>query len=210
VLLYYITDRTQFSGSENQRRVRLLDRMAEAARCGIDLVQLREKDLPARDLESLAQSAVEIVRASGSSTRLLINSRTDVALAVGTDGVHLRSHDISPADVRKISRQVEAEAELAVGVSCHTEQDVTAARDAGAQFVVFGPVFEKPGAPESAVTGIARLRSACRQGIPVLALGGITVENAASCIEAEAAGVAGVRLFQEGELAKTVKTLREL
>jgi thiamine-phosphate pyrophosphorylase len=208
VLLYYITDRTQFSGGENQRRVRLLDRMAEAARCGIDFVQLREKDLPARDLESLAQSAVEIVRASGSSTRLLINSRTDVALAVGAHGVHLRSHDISPADVRKISW--EAEAELAVGVSCHTEQDVTAARDAGAQFVVFGPVFEKPGAPESAVTGIARLRSACRQGIPVLALGGITVENAASCIEAGAAGVAGVRLFQEGELEKTAKTLREL
>ena len=83
MLLYYITDRAQFAGGENQRRVQLLDRMAEAARCGIDLVQLREKDLPARDLESLAQSAVEIVRASGSSTRLLINSRTDVALAVG-------------------------------------------------------------------------------------------------------------------------------
>jgi len=190
VLLYYITDRTQFCGSENQRRTRLLERVAEAASCGIDLVQLREKDLPARELEDLARSAVEIVRASGGPTRLLINSRTDVALAVDAHGVHLRSNDISPADVRTILLQASTQNEFTVGVSCHTEQEVIAARDAGAQFVVFGPVVEKKDAQESIVDGIARLGLACRKGIPVLALGGITVENAASCIQAGAAGVA--------------------
>ena len=100
MLLYYITDRTQFPGDETSRRRQLLDKIAEAARCGVDYVQLREKDLSARELESLAREAVQRTRETG--TALLINSRTDVAIAVGAAGVHLRGDDISPDVVRDI------------------------------------------------------------------------------------------------------------
>jgi len=83
LLLYYITDRKQFPGGELERRGRLLANIAEAARCGVDYVQLREKDLSSRDLETLARGAMERIRVSGGKTRLLINSRTDVAIAAG-------------------------------------------------------------------------------------------------------------------------------
>jgi len=105
--LYYITDRSQFPGNEAARRQLLLQRISEATRAGIDYIQLREKDLPARELEELAGQAIRILederlRTANRDIRtaLLINSRTDVALAVGAHGVHLRSDDISPADVR--------------------------------------------------------------------------------------------------------------
>jgi len=109
-LLYYITDRTAFSGDERTRRRRLLEKIAEAARAGVDYIQLREKDLPTRDLEALAREAVQAVREAGKlapapcplPSALLINSRTDVALAVQADGVHLRSNDISPREVEII------------------------------------------------------------------------------------------------------------
>src|SRR2546428_11061027 len=114
-LLYYITDRTQFPGNELSRRRRLLEQIAEAARCGVDYIQLREKDLPARELELLAREATEVLRDATKSrfetgkqkpeTRFLINSRTDVALVVGADGVHLRSDDVSPSEVQEIWNQ---------------------------------------------------------------------------------------------------------
>src|SRR6266699_4902727 len=97
-LLYYITDRTAFPGDESARRSRLLEKIAEAARAGVDYIQLREKDLPTRDLEVLAREAIGILRDSKlqsgsreSGTVFLINSRTDVALATGAEGVHLPS-----------------------------------------------------------------------------------------------------------------------
>src|SRR5580658_10403078 len=107
--LYYITDRTAFPGVESSRHSRLLEKIGEAARAGVDYIQLREKDLRTRDLESLAREAVSAIRkarlATGNrqpATALLINSRTDVALGVQADGVHLRSNDISPREVRAI------------------------------------------------------------------------------------------------------------
>jgi thiamine-phosphate pyrophosphorylase len=206
VLLYYITDRTQFPGTEGERRERLLEKIAQAASCGIDFVQLREKDLPARELEYLAAAAREKVLAS--RTRLLINSRTDVALAVAADGVHLRSKDLSPFEVRRIWRLAGQNTDPTIAVSCHTEVEVAAAREKGADFVVFGPVFEKKGSSEVRASGLEQLRSACGHGIPILALGGVTLENARECVEAGAAGVAGIRLFQEGNLVNAVKALR--
>ncbi|HEX6802428.1 MAG TPA: thiamine phosphate synthase [Terriglobales bacterium] len=210
MLLYYITDRTQFAGNETQRGAQILERIALAARCGVDFVQLRERDLGGRGLEDLAQKAIEAIRASGSNTRLLINSRTDVALAAGADGVHLRSADISPLDVRRIWRSAGALREPLVTVSCHNEQAVTAAKSAGADFVVFAPVFEKHNAPGRDGIGLEGLRLACRHDIPVLALGGIKLANAASCAHAGAKGVAGIRLFQQGDLEETVRQLRTL
>jgi thiamine-phosphate pyrophosphorylase len=207
LLLYYITDRLHFPGGERQRRERLLEKIAEAARCGVDYVQLREKDLPARDLETLAREALERIRASGGKTRVLINSRTDVALAVGADGVHLRSGDVSPEEVRGIWRASMGAAEPIVAVSCHREAEVVAAEKANADFAVFGPVFGKKDAPEMGA-GLGLLRTVCRWKIPVFALGGVTVGSAAVCAEAGAKGVAGIRLFQENDVAATVAKLR--
>jgi thiamine-phosphate pyrophosphorylase len=194
LLLYYITDRKLFPGREVQRREQLLAKVAEIAAAGVDYIQLREKDLSSRELEQLSRTVIDAVRKNGSKTRLLINSRTDVALAIGADGVHLRSGDVSPADVRRIWRSAGLTTEPVVAVSCHSESEVMAAKAAGADFVVFGPVFGKA---DTTGTGIAAFRAACGHGIPVFALGGVTADNAPSCIEAGAAGIAGIRLFQQ-------------
>src|SRR5580698_9588537 len=117
-LLYYITDRAQFPGDEHARRRALLAQIAEAARAGVDYIQLREKDLSTRELEHLARESVGMIRQVGTEnrellTRLLINSRTDVALAAGADGVHLRSEDISAAMARSIWQQATRDSQLA-------------------------------------------------------------------------------------------------
>jgi thiamine-phosphate pyrophosphorylase len=215
LLLYYITDRSQFPGTEFDRRSALLLKIAEAADAGVDYIQLREKDLSTRELESLAQDAARLVRAANATpdrrrpyTRLLINSRTDVALATGADGVHLRSTDISPATVRDVlATCAEKKLSFSVAISCHSIQEVRVAESAGASFAVFAPVFEKLGAPKVQITGLQTLTEALRSKIPLLALGGITLENAAECVHAGAAGVAGIRLFQNHRIKDVVAGL---
>jgi thiamine-phosphate pyrophosphorylase len=219
VLLYYITDRTAFPGDDHTRRRRLLDKIAEAASLGIDYIQLREKDLSARELESLAHEVVSILHKVRTENRelktaLLINSRTDVAIATSTDGVHLRTNDISPQEVRAAwirsggtgapAREIQPPNPL-IAVSCHSPQEVIQAAANQATFAVFGPVFEKKDAQP---TGLEALKQACRAGIPVLALGGVTLQNAESCLQAGAAGLAAIRLFQENDISKIVRQLR--
>jgi thiamine-phosphate pyrophosphorylase len=208
LLLYYITDRAQFPGTESQRRKCLLRKIAEAAHAGVEYVQLREKDLGARELESLSREAAQLIRQSRGSTRLLISSRTDIALAAETDGVHLTSRDVSPLEVRKIWREARGSAEPIIGVSCHTEAEVIEAERASADFVVFGPVFEKRVVAEIPAIGVDQLQNVCQRKIPVIALGGITTENAHLCIEAGANGVAGIRLFQDNDVDAVVAKLR--
>ena len=216
MLLCYITDRKQFSGDEATLRRSLLRKIADATRCGVDFVQLREKDLSARELEALAREAVSIVRENLRTenrelrTRLLVNSRTDIALAVGADGVHLRSDDISPSQVRSVWTECGAgsHARPTIGVSCHSAEDVHQAATDAADFALFGPVFGKRDAPQIPPAGLEGLRRACQEKIPVLALGGITLENAQVCLDAGAAGVAGIRLFQENDISKIVESLR--
>jgi thiamine-phosphate pyrophosphorylase len=216
MLLYYITHRTQLAADESSRRAKLLARIAEAARCGVDYIQLREKDLSARELESLAREAVRAVRDTSSRTRLLINSRSDVALSVDADGVHLPADDVSASDARALLARA-GRPQALVAVSCHTLSEVVSAEAGGANFAVFGPVFEKLGGradAAQAAAGLAALRDICDRTavtvkrMPVLALGGVTVENAAQCVKAGAAGVAGIRLFQGNEIAQVVGTLR--
>ena len=200
----------QLPGLEPERRERLLGKIDEAARSGVDFVQLREKDLSMQELESLAGEAITRIRehpCSGGRTRLLINSRADVALAVGVDGVHLRSKDISPEDVRQIWSAANASVGPIVAVSCHSDAEVVAAEKAGADFVVFGPTFAKRGVPEM-LAGLELLAAVCRHRIPVLALGGVMPENARLCAQAGAKGVAGIRLFQESNLGANVAKLR--
>ena len=221
-LLYYITDRTAFPGDELARRRRLLEKIREAVHSGVDYIQLREKDLPTRDLETLAREAVSAVAQLRTENRelrtfLLINSRTDVALAVQADGVHLRSDDISPQEVRVIwkcaaapcgegtpARQLSPQDPL-IAVSCHSPAEVAQAAAQGANLAIFAPVFEKKHANP---TGLAALQKACEAKIPVLALGGVTLANAQSCLAAGASGIAAIRLFQDNDIAEVVKRLR--
>ena len=220
-LLYYITDRMQFPGDECTRRRALLDKIAEAAGARVNYIQLREKDLSTRELEKLGSECVEVMRQLRTEnrelrTRLLINSRTDVALAAGADGVHLRSDDVPVRSARSIWEQGMArDSRLAnsgpvVAVSCHTTAAVLRAESDGANFAVYAPVFEKRDAHDARPQGLSALREACAAKIPVLALGGITLENAASCLAAGAAGIAGVRLFQENKIEDVVRPLRAL
>jgi len=227
-LLYYITDRSQFRGDEDTRCRALLAKVAEAARAGVDYIQLREKDLSAKELELLARNALTALRdetrlrtedrelRTGREPRtcLFINSRTDVALAVGADGVHLRSNDLSPREVRVIvefsAHRPPAPDHFLVAASCHTPADVLRAESEKADFAVFAPVFGKRGAAATPPVGLAALREACQAKIPVLALGSVTIENAASCLQAGAAGVAGIRLFQENKIDDVVRALRAL
>src|SRR5271157_1770505 len=145
-LLYYITDRSQFRGDESARRRALLAKVVEAARAGVDYIQLREKDLSARDLETLARDALSAVRNSAPlrtenrelRTRLLVNSRTDVALAAGADGVHLRADDLSPREVRAVvefsAHRRPPTGHFFVAASCHTVADVSRAESEKADF----------------------------------------------------------------------------
>jgi thiamine-phosphate pyrophosphorylase len=213
LLLYYITDRAQFPGDENARQRALLAKITEATRCGVDLIQLREKDLSTRELEALTRATLSVVRLPGTenrapTTRLLINSRIDIAIACGADGVHLRSDDISPSEVRQIWSQSGHTARALVSVSCHSEPYVARAASEHADFALFAPVFEKKDAPLRSPAGLDKLREACRQKIPVLALGGITLENARACLDAGAAGIAAIRLFQLNDIAEVVQHLR--
>ena len=220
-LLYYITDRCQFRGDESARRRALLAKVAEAARAGVDYIQLREKDLSTRELEQLARQTAHVMQGLRTvnrepRTRLLINSRSDIAIAVGADGVHLRSDDIAAYEARSFWTQPLARSSQPVArspllaASCHTPADVFRAESEAADFAVFAPVFEKRAAPGTEPAGLAALREACRAKIPVLALGGVNLENAASCLSAGAAGVAGIRLFQENRIEDVVRKLRTL
>jgi thiamine-phosphate pyrophosphorylase len=220
-LLYYITDRGQLSGSENARLAHLRGKISSAACAGVDYIQLREKDLSTKDLERLAREAVSALQRLRTSrwqvkTRLLINSRVDVAIACGADGVHLRSDDVSPSTVRSIwaaanvrSGEPEARKPL-IAISCHTAAEVNRAASEGADFAVFAPVFEKSDRPDQPPAGLAALHEACQAKIPVLALGGVTWQNAGSCLDAGAAGVAGIRLFQKYMAREVVRVLRAL
>lgn len=208
MFLYYITDRKQFPGGESERRRRLLDRISEAATLGIDFVQLREKDLTAHELELLVREALHVLKTvpEARRTKLLINSRTDISLAAGADGVHLRGEDVSPGIVRSVWSTSAGDVPRAiVAVSCHSEADVRRVASEGADFCVFAPVFEKE---YFAPVGLNRLRDACHNPIPVLALGGVTLANAQACLSAGAAGIAGIRLFQENDLAQLIPKLR--
>ena len=163
-----------------------LEVAARASRDGVEMIQIRAKQLSARDLDSLVRTVLRVAR----NASVLVNTRTDVALACGAHGVHLPAGSMSPETIRRI-----APAGFLIGVSCHTLDELQAAEREGADFAVFGPVFPSVTKSLSPI-GIEAFRQAVASvRMPVYALGGVTAENAPRCIQAGAAGVAGISLF---------------
>lgn len=179
----------------------------------MDWIQIREKDMPARELLALAREAVGIVQSRGGKALVIVNDRLDVALAAGAAGVHLGGESAPAPEVVRWCRAGNAPAGFRIGVSCHGMETIREAENAGADYVLFGPIYDTPskrsyGAPQ----GIARLKEVCGAvRISVIAIGGVTEENAGECIHAGATGIAAIRMFQEAKsaqaLAKTVALL---
>jgi thiamine-phosphate pyrophosphorylase len=190
--LYLVTDRRATAGRPLVDVVRAaLDGLPDEAR-GAVAVQLREKDLEGRALFALAAALRDVTRAAGAA--LFINDRADVALAAGAEGVHLGVRSLDPQMVGRIFPGLD------VAVSTHAPADVEAAARAGARFAVFGPVWDTPskralGAP----VGVEALRAAVAVGLPLLALGGVTVDRARECVAAGAVGVACIRAVVEAD-----------
>jgi thiamine-phosphate pyrophosphorylase len=172
----YVTDRRQ--GDPRKFAV-------AAVQSGVDFIQVREKDLDARVLFDLVCAIRDA--AAGTRTKVLVNARLDVALAAGVDGVHLPGNGLPAARVRPFVRTL--------GCSIHSIEEAVAAERSKADFVIFGPVFETPQKKPVGLAALKDVVAAIR--VPVLAIGGITGQNTSSVMEAGAAGIAAIRLFQE-------------
>lgn len=180
--LYVVTDRQQTAGRPLEEVV------AAAARGGAGMVQLREKDLTARELYDLGGRLQSLLRPHG--IPLLINDRLDVAQVLDAAGVHLAGHSLSPAHARRVLGP-----DKLLGVSTHSLDDAQQAMRAGVDFIVFGPVFDTPskrqyGAPQ----GLQRLNEiVAHVTCPVIAIGGIDTDNVIQVLQTGAHGVAMIR-----------------
>jgi thiamine-phosphate pyrophosphorylase len=221
-LLCYVTDRRSLAASPTATQTDvLLSRIEDAANAGVDWIQLREKDLSGKECAALTRESLRRAAQSStdkkSSTRIFLNDRLDVTLAERAAGVHLGENSIPVADGKRLvlqfSKSAVDEKNFPIGASCHSLESAEAAQRDGADYIFFGPVFSTPskvsyGAPQ----GIELLAKVCESlAIPVLAIGGITLENAAMCIAAGASGIAAIRLFQDAQdMREVVAALRQL
>jgi len=207
-ILCYVTDRQCLQGAPQKDVLEsLLEKIESLAAAGIDLIQLREKDLSGRGAAALTREALRRVSAlaglAQAVPRILVNDRLDVALAEKAGGVHLGENSLPVDEAKRLLlayqiRQSPAP-DFLVGVSCHSLEAAQSAAAAGTDYVFFGPVFATPSkAAYGAPQGLERLAEVCRSvNIPVLAIGGISLENVASCFSAGASGIAAIRLFQD-------------
>jgi len=171
----YVTDRHQGD---------LLSHVVRAVENGVDLIQVREKDLAAAELFDLVCRVRDT--AAGTGTKVLVNGRLDIARIAGIDGVHLPADGLPVAQVRPHVRTL--------GKSCHSIEEAIQAESDGVDYIIFGPVFETPG---KKAVGLDALRLVTRAvKVPVLAIGGMTSKNIPSVLEAGAAGIAAIRMYQ--------------
>ena len=191
VIRCYITDSQSAGGVEP-----LLHWVAQAIADGVEWIQLREKQMPTSDLVRLTKWVMALAKPVG--TKVIVNSRVDVALACGAHGVHLPSDSMPVQRVRQIAQEP-----FLIGVSTHSLEEALRAEQEGAGYVFFSPVFtsvSKPGyGPEKgSLAGLQALQRVCKEvRIPVLALGGIDEGNGVKCMQAGAAGFAAISMFQQ-------------
>jgi thiamine-phosphate diphosphorylase len=237
-LLCYVTDRSLLGPRQNSCAI-LLEKIAQLSAAGIDWIQIREKDLSGKNCASLVEEALVgkppvgeaipsegapplvykggvFCRASASANpaKIIVNDRLDVALASGAAGIHLGEESLSLPPVNKLVKaRFPAESQFLIGASCHSVSAARLAEQQGAHYIFFGPVFATPsklsfGPPQ----GLAALEEVSRAlAIPVLAIGGISLENVSSCISAGASGIAAIRLFQNAsDPAALIASLRHL
>ena len=214
-ILCYVTDRRSLPLSTSADAHNLLFASVErAAAAGVDWIQLREKDFSGKEWEELVHESLRRISRAGAATRLLVNDRLDVALACGAGGVHLSENGLPVSEACRLRDEFfssrSEKRDFVVGVSCHSLGASLGAARAGADYIYFSPIFNTPskanyGPPQ----GLDRLATICRAlAVPVVAIGGISTENAQSCLQAGAAGVAAIRLFQEpSELNDTLRGL---
>ena len=202
-IIYPITEGLAEASNFGEQQARIRANAVAAAESGIGLFQIREKRLSARSLFELAQAVVSATQGSG--LRVLVNGRPDIAAAAGAAGVHLPANGLPAAAVRRSFGP-----EFLIGVSCHSVDELLAARTGGADFATFSPVFASPGKGEP--TGIERLRAAAARfaGFPVIALGGISLDDISAVLAAGASGAAAIRALNTpekiGEFAARAKT----
>jgi thiamine-phosphate pyrophosphorylase len=200
-----VTDRRRHHGDDGMRDDVVVATASRAARAGVDMVQIREREIDDRQLFGLVRRVAESVRGTGA--RLLVNERVDVALAAGADGVHLPAAAISPPAVRRIVPNT-----FLIGGSVHSEPEAAAVEaGGGCDYLLFGTVFPTDSKPEGhVVAGVAALQRVCaRVRLPVLAIGGIAEGRVSEVARAGAAGLAAIGLFAElGDLDEVVRRVR--
>jgi len=200
--------------SADRRIEKVLARIRDAFAAGANWVQIREKDLPGRELLALTCAAVGLAAEPGADrVRVMVNDRLDIALAAGAAGVHLGGDSLPAREVVEWCHCGNARADFLIGVSCHSLEQARRAQSAGANYVFFGPVFDTPSkrafGPPQGTAKLAEVSSAV--GIPVIAIGGLTAINSRESIRAGARGIAAIRLFQgpgdRNELRRTLEGL---
>jgi thiamine-phosphate pyrophosphorylase len=196
-----VTDRRRLVGDARAGEAALARRAAEAAGAGVDLVQVREKDLADRALRDLVAAVRAAV--SGTATRVLVNGRPDVALAAGAHGVQLPEEGLPVAEVKR------AFPTLVIGASCHSVDSARRAAGDGADFILLGPVFATPGKEERTL-GLDTLSAAVSAvNVPVHAIGGVTPVRVAALRAAGARGAAAIRPFLEGPPGAMIRAFRD-
>jgi thiamine-phosphate pyrophosphorylase len=214
-ILCYVTDRQDLRKADPEDACEgLLHKVDVAAAAGVNWIQIREKDLSGKVCASLTREvlrrAAKPSAAKAAATRILVNDRLDVALAERAGGVHLGENSLPIAEVRQFVDSLGPDKDFLIGASRHSLEAARSAAKDGVDYLFFGPVFATPSkAAYGAPQGLERLAEVCRAvSIPVLAIGGITLESAASCLAAGASGIAAIRLFQDAP--SVVGALRSL
>lgn len=182
----------------------LVSLIREAAVAGVDLIQIREPSLDDGALLTLTRDAIEAV--GPTQTRVVVNDRLDIALVANASGIHLRGESFSATRIRPT-----VPPGFLIGRSVHDVDQAVAAAASGCDYLIFGTVFpSRNKRPDHPVAGLGQLSEiAAAVPIPVLAIGGISTENAVDAIAAGAAGVAGIDMFRSGgPVTSTVSTLR--